>query len=235
MKHSERESFFWLNDAALLASVEHIKRVPKSRAARVEEYRAIQHSRDTANTLVIALARREVSIDELDDGTNIVRAGQGLTIGDVRLCAKKAALAHIAATGDENDRIVQAAMSAGVVTHADVARAIKRNRAPAFDAERVSLVARVLVQHWCGDGTAGSKLRIAIKREQEIFCAPPLCFFDYKPMVAFLSLALHFGPRVKGINDAAIRKWVSRLGLKPASSPRIREVRINGGEILFLP
>jgi hypothetical protein len=230
MKHSPHEKFFWLKDAALL---DRIARGAKSFPARTskskaEQYRKIEQSFDKANTILTALGRREVSIDELDTGKN--KAGE-LTFGSLRLSARKVALARIGATGNTDDRLVSYAMNEGIVTKADVTLTKKnRKRRLAFDAEKISIVARFLVEFWCGE-----KGIYGCKRQAEIFFMPPLAFFSNGALARFCAFALGKKQSESATSITAIRKSVWRLGLKRATCPKIRDVKIIGDEICFLP
>jgi hypothetical protein len=80
-------------------------------------------------------------------------------------------------------------------------------------------VARFIVQHWCG-WDLNSRL-------------PPLCLFENKALADFCALSLGMAPSAKETTDKAVRKWVSRIRLQRAKTPRIREVKITSSEILF--
>lgn len=263
MKHSKSETFFWLKAAALLDRAEVPDRVTNADPKQLQDFFRVRQSLDQAQTILMCLARREVSIDELDRGTNEVSE---MRVGALRVDVKKLALAHIGATGSTAGRIVSYAIKKGVITNEDVIRAKKRKRLPEFDCERIGIFPRFLVEFWCGEaGAAGGvptrRRRGKLELLQKFSCfekdgqtvsrnvpgakrrhyewprqkllMPPLCFFTHKALSEFASIIL-----IEGTNEQAVRKWFSRLRLARPShptAPRIRAVKQNPDGLCFYP
>ena len=246
MKHSRQETFFWLKAASLLDRVSvaddregwdvqsgHnvvqpsliIGEDPK----QVSDLSRVRHSRQLARWILACLARRQVSIDELDSGAN---EASEMRVGPLQVGVKKYALAHIGATGNTADRVVAYALKRGIITDDDVCRAKrKRKRHPAYEPERIGTVARFLVDYWCGEeGVYGQA------RSLGIFFMPPLCFFSNGALATFCALALGKKQSDPDTSETAVRKLVSRLQLErpqQSSAPKIRDVKLHGDEILF--
>ncbi len=72
------------------------------------------------------------------------------------------------------------------------------------------------------------------KKSPSFFFMPPLCFFSNDALATFCALALGKKQSDPDTSAPAVRKWVSRLRLKRAACPKIREVKIVGDEIHFL-
>lgn len=261
MKHSERETFFWLEAAVLLDRVEVPDLVTNEDPKRLKDFSRVRQSLDLAETILMCLARREVSIDELDRGEN---ESGGMRIGALPLNLKKKALVHIGATGSTADRIVSFAIKRGIITNEDVIRAKKRKRLPEWDGEHIHIVPRFLVQFWCGEkGAAGAvhtrkrgenlelvhkfscfeKDGKTVPRNQpgakfrryqwprQNLFMPPLCFFTNKALSEIVSMVLN-----ERTNEQAVRKWLSRLRLiRPSHStaPRIRAVKRHPDGLCF--
>jgi hypothetical protein len=134
MKFSQHETFFWLDDAVLLDE------------CACEDFRKVQRSLEYATQVLIALGGHEVSINELDANKN----KSGLTYDSdsgFSFSVKKSELARIAATGNTGN--AEWLKKVGV-TEAEIKAAKRRKRRPLFEHERVSDVARFLVNYWCG-------------------------------------------------------------------------------------
>jgi hypothetical protein len=282
MRFSRHETFFWLKHAQRLGQIcrraEHLDRAlekkfmagetppelldklklaDKKHASEkeIQDYCEVQRSFDRARTILIALATHEVSIDELDRRKNET---SGITYdwdNGFRMSVKKSALARIAATGSTSESGF--AMSAGIITKADVKRAKKRKPHPLFEPERVSIVARFLIDNWRGhtvcygmwldyfetkDQKLSNMVGVATassgdyvcKKSPSFFFMPPLCFFSNDALATFCALTLGKKQSDPDTSAPAVRKWVSRLRLKRAACPKIREVKIVGDEIHFL-
>jgi hypothetical protein len=91
---------------------------------------------------------------------------------------------------------------------------------PEVEWESVNILARFLVENWCG-WTEDDSL-------------PPLCLFENKALAKLCALAVGKPPSSREISDKALRKWVSRLALVRAKSPRIGDVRVTAKGILFV-
>ncbi len=296
MKYSKRETFFWLEGAALLDKnhilarclkqldpngrakfwagkmpnelkaklnelvtpkeyAQEISRVVAANPKEIRDYCKVWESLSMGKQILVHLARREVSIDELDSGANETSK---MRIGTLRVDMKKYALAYVGATGNTANRVVAHALRIGSITNADVRRAKrKRNRHPSFEPARISIVARFLIDNWCGEKgvfgmwknwfeTPDKKVSQMLgvgstpngdyicKKSPSFFFMPPLCFFSNDALATFAASALGKQQRDKETSSTAIRKWVSRFGLKHATHPKIREVKIGGDEIHFL-
>ena len=93
-----------------------------------------------------------------------------------------------------------------------------REKIPDVDWKRCDPVACFLVANWC-------EWREYDRR------FPALCFFSDQALADFCSAI--FGRNAGNPSAYSIRQWRRRLGLKQASHPKIREVTIEKGEILF--
>lgn len=221
MKHSGRETFFWFDAACLLDRVHISVPLPASEANAQKDFSRVVQRLALATTILISLARREISIDELDRHEN---ASSEMRIGPLPVNIKKYCLAFIGATGTTNDRIVKYALQSGHITAQDVLRAKrKRKRRPEYDAERIGIVARFLVDFWCG-----RKRFCHQPRRDGVFYMPPLCFFSNGALATFCAICLGMAQSDKETTAAAVRKWISRLRLvRPlhATAPRIVDVK----------
>ncbi len=231
-----------------------IRKTIASHPTKILDYSRVQKSRSLAQDIVISLARREVSIDELDKHLN--EPGD-MASGALRLRLKKVALAHVGATGNINDRLVAAALSLGKITMQDVDRAKrKRKRRALVDLERISIVARFLVKFWCGEkgdftrvrqrrgrvemfhifscyekdgrtvsrNVPGAKFRIHRWPRQQFF-VPPLCFFNNKTLSTFCAIGLNMSQSAPETSVAAIKQWVSRLQLERPNHSAAPKIR----------
>lgn len=295
MKHSKRETFFWLEGAALLdkthilaqclkqldqngrkkiwaakmpnelkaklyelaTSKEYAQEISRAATAnpkKIRDYCKVRESLDLGTRILVCLARHQVSIDELASGANETSK---MRIGTLRVDMKKYALAYVGATGNTADRVVAYALRSGTITTADVLRAKrKRKRRPLFEPARISIVARFLIDNWCGnkgvygmwknwfdspDKNLSETVGVAratnggyeCKKSPSFFVIPPLCFFSNKALASFCALALRKKQNDPDTSEPAVRKWVSRLELKHAVCPKIRELKIVGDEIHF--
>jgi hypothetical protein len=232
-----------------------IRRVVAANPQEIRDYCKVRQSLNKARTILISLGKREVSIDELDKGKNET---SGMTYdiypAGFHVSVRKAELSRIAATGAKgNDEWW---IKEGIITKADIRIARKRKRRPLCEIERVSIVARFLIEHWCGQAwcygmwknwfeTLDKKLSdmVGVVRDNEsyvckkspsFFFMPPLCFFSNDALAMFVPFALGKKQSDRETSSIAIRKWVSRLELKHAGHPKIRETQIVGDKIYFL-
>lgn len=263
MKHSERETFFWLEAAKILDRVQAPDCATNADPKLLQDFSRVRQSLDLAETILIRLARREVSIDELDSHKN---EASPMRLGALHVDVKKKALAHIGATGNTADRLVFYAIKNGIITDEDVVRAKKRKRHPEFDGERIGIVPQFLVKYWCGEkGEAGTVHKRKRQRRVELthkfscfvkdgktvssnepgarLChhewprqdlfIPPLCFFTNKALSDLVSILLN-----QKSSALSVRKSLSRLRLvRPSrsSAPRIGEVRQHKDGLCFCP
>ncbi len=204
-------------------------------------------------TLLICLLREEVSIDDLDKGRN--EAGE-ISVGEVRLDERKYALRIAKVSGTVDDWIVHFAITQANNKHdtaffIELGRALARKqRPPEIDYERIGIVPRFLVDYWCGEhGQYGMWLNQLAEanagdwRGNNVFVwkqapngllMPPLCFFASSALATYCALELGKKQSDKDTSATAVRKWVSRLRLKTAGTPKIREVKVAADGICFV-
>lgn len=224
MKHSRQETFFWLEAASLLDRVAVPSLVSNEDTKQVLDFTQVRQSLDLATEILVCLATRRISIDELATGAN---EKSEMRFGSLRVDVKKYALAHIGATGNTADRVVAYALQRAIIQDADVLRAKrKRMRRPVADIERIGIVPRFLVDYWCGERGVYGQVR-----QPGIFFMPPLCFFTNKALSAFCEIRLNIKT-----DDDAVRQWIHRLRLERprlSSSPKIKDVRLLKDELRF--
>jgi hypothetical protein len=159
----------------------------------------------------------------------------------------KYALRIAKVTGSISNRIVSFAISKANTKHDSgffiaLGQALAaKKRPPEIDYTRIGAVPRFLVEHWCGKaGHYGMWIKTLSKanvgrwskdgefiwnQEPNFFFIPPLCFFAHKALADFLELVLEETQDVESFSPTNVRKWVSRLKLKTARFPKIKEVR----------
>jgi hypothetical protein len=148
------------------------------------------------------------------------------------------------------------------ITEADIKKARRRKRRPLFDANRIGDVGRFLVDNWCGPNGISGRLiygqwknvffetadkelseKVGVvrdgdsyfcKKSPSFFFTPPLCFFENGALAMFCATALGKKQTDPETSAPAIRKWISRFGLRHANSPKIMETKITGNKIYFL-
>ena len=238
-----------LNEMTDREYAKEISKAIKSHPAEIRDYCKVRQSLNKATTILLSLGQREVSINEIDRGENET---DGITYDlptGFRVSVKKAELSRIAATGAKGnpDWLINAA----IITKADVKKARRRERRPLFDANRIGIVGRFLVDYWCGargeygmwinllksakiGNWCGDDGAFVWKKPQPIFFVPPLCFFSNSALSMFCAMALGKKQSDRETSQPAIRKWISRFGLKHASCPKIIEVKTTSEEIYFL-
>jgi hypothetical protein len=243
VKYNQQETFFWLKGAVQL-----------NKGANAD-YRKVQQSLERATAIVLAVGGHEISIDELDAGIN----ESGLTYDydcGLSISLKKSELARIAATGMAPKSLPGFWRKAGITT-IDIKRALRRKRHDLFDREHIGIVPRFLVGYWCGkkgfygmwknllEGNDEETFEISgvrrntggnyvCKKSPSFFFVPPLCFMSNGVLAQFVALMLKKdNARDESTAVDNVRKWVSRLGLKHATSPKIRGLNFVNGQIYF--
>ena len=179
-----------------------------------------------ARSILIALARRELTLDELDKKAN--EAGK-VSLGRLRLDEKRWVIQNVETAGNLRARgvahtIFQLARSDDCSFFIRLGRALSKVhkskvKLPEVNWDCVNELARFLVPNWC---CWPGNCRL-----------PPLCLFENKALATFCALALGKEQRDKETSASAVRKWVSRLRLVRAKNPRIQAVRITAGGIRF--
>jgi hypothetical protein len=196
----------------------------------MSNYVQVSRSGSLAGTILISLARGELTLDDLDRKRNeqgSTRRTGGLTM--LPLNDKRWVLRQIEIYGRLNQRgiphdLLRFAEDNDCSFFIELGKKLQKvsdpsKRPPEVQWEKVNKVARLLVQHWC--------------RWHPNSHLPPLCLFENKALARFCSLALGANSSAPETTDRAIRKWVSRLRLLRAKVPRIREIKFTSTEILF--
>jgi len=258
MKYSQHETFFWLNDAMQLEKTYSIlqgveKREAASYSPEIQNYCKVRQSLDSARAMMTRLVRSEASIADFE------KKGSGngkILVGDHRLDERKVALQIVKSSCSLQHRVVSLAIETARRQNdfnffKDLANAGLGDRVPEIESQRISDIGHFLVANWCGrwygpqgeygrwfDWLKAAKIGewndsglFIWEKYQPVFFMPPLCFFSNCALAIFVALALG---REKGSQDtsaAAIRKWVSRLGLRRAQ--QIREVKSYNDGINF--
>jgi hypothetical protein len=124
-------------------------------------------------------------------------------------------------------------------------------RPPVIDYERISIVARFLIDNWCGatgehdmwikalknekvGDWCGNEGAFVWKKYHPVFFPPPLCFFENCALARFSALALGKKQSDQDTSGPAVRKWISRLQLERANEPKIRQVEATADGIYFV-
>jgi hypothetical protein len=293
MNYSQRETFFWIKDAALLDQTSvlwlavdqldqgqqerfwaggtpdelrgklgelaernyanAIGRAIESNPHEIREYCRIRRSHEVGTSRLIHLLRKELSIDELDTKAN---EGGQLSSGGVKMNETRYALRIAKVTGNIGDPIVHLAIAeankrSDTKFFKELGRALELKERPAeIDYLSISIVARFLVDYWCGQkGIYGMWMKwfetadlgcvpgknggYLWTRSPSFYFPPPLCFFSNGALATYCAAALQKKQRDQDTSTTAIRKWLSRLGMRRANSPKIREVKLEHDEIWF--
>jgi len=224
-----------------------------SHPAEIRDYCKARQSMDKARTILTCLLREEFSIDDLDKKRN--EKGQ-ISCGGFRIDEKKLALRIAKTSGSLKDYFVGLAIETArqqndlkflkkLVTNAE-----SKKRPPVIDYQRISIVARFLVDYWCGvkgeydmwinlletakiGNWSGTDGVFVWKKSQPIFFLPPLCFFSNGALARLCAFALGKMQSDSDTSATAIRKWVSRLQLEQAHTPKIQEVKETTDGIYF--
>lgn len=250
LKQSKREEFFWREDAERLhwaGLKSHAeKEIPESVAnapkGRIEEYREIALSRRRAFDLISKLAKGFITMEDLNDRR---RRDNSLPVGVTPpphgIEARRLGLVRAAVTGTVTSVAVRAAirdaMQAGDIKFfIKLGKALSgKKRRPDQDWKSINQVARFLVHYWCG-GRDPAKSGLSMRgvtpdgkrflfEFRPAFWMPPLCFFSNGALSSFCAIALGKEQSEQDTSITAVRQWVSRLRLKRASPPKIREVK----------
>ena len=251
----------WEKLAGLVEKKEYVQEIIhtiESNPKEIRDYCKVRQSQGKATTILLSLCQREVSINELDKGEN----KKGITYdypSGFKVSVKKTELSRIAATGGSKgnwDSLIKIGATMGVtITNEDIKRALWRKRRPLHDPNQISIVGHFLVNYWCGEKyiygmwrnwfeTADKYLseKVGVVRDNEsyickkspsFFFIPPLCFFSNCALATFCAMALDKNPSDPATTSDAIRKWISRFGLKHASHPKIIDAKTTGDGIYF--
>jgi hypothetical protein len=263
LAQAERREFLWVKESAELLTrlkalpnenfIKEIREAIVSHPTQIADYCGVWHSHKTASIILNCLLREEVSIDDLDKGRN--ERGE-ISVGEVRLDERKFALRIAKVSGTVDDWIVHLAITKANNKH-DTTFFIKlgsalarKQRPPEMDCERIGIVPRFLVENWCGvydhygmwlDQLAeanvghwrGNKVFVW-EQAPNCLLMPPLCFFASSALATFCALELGKKQSDKDTSATAVRKWVSRLRLEAACTPKIREVKVAADGIYFV-
>lgn len=235
-------------------SVQAIIHTIESNPIVIRDYCKVRQSLGKATTILLSLGMREVSVNELDRAENEIGTTYDYETG-FQVTVKKTELSRIAATGTEGnwDYLIKL----GIISESDIKKARRRKRRPLFDASSIGVVGRFLVENWCGpkgiygqwknvffetvDRKLSEKVGVVrdgdsyvCKKSPAFFFTPPLCFFENGALAVFCAAVLGKNQFDAETSTLAIRKWISRLGLKRAISPKIVEAKITGNKIYFL-
>jgi hypothetical protein len=197
---------------------------------QMTDYVQVSLSEDLAGSILISLARGELTLDDLDQKRN--EQGSTRRTGGLRLLPlndKRWVLRQVEIYGRLNQRgiphdLLRFAEENDCSFFIELGKKLQRisdpsKRPPEVQWDKVNKVARFLVQHWCR-WHPNSRL-------------PPLCLFGNKALADFCTLALGRNSSANETKGTAVRKWVSRLRLLRARAPRIREIKLTSKEILF--
>lgn len=198
--------------------------------AQMSDFMQVSQSAGLAGSMLISLARGELTLDELDQKRN--EAGSRLRTGGLSILSlndKRWVLRQVEIYGRLNQRgipndLLRFAELNDCSFFIELGKVLRKvsdpaKRPPEVEWSSVNKVARFLVQHWC-HWHMNSHL-------------PPLCLFENKALATFCGVVMGQPQSAKETSDKAIRKWVSRLRLRRAKTPRIREVKVTSEEILF--
>jgi hypothetical protein len=227
--YSDREEFLWLKDAVRLEQ------------GAGEDYAPVRASVDKARSLVTHLMRREMAQDDL------ARFKKPSKHNDATL-REWMALQDVKATGSAKDRLVgyeieQARQRGDGKFFIKIGRALSlKKRPPVIDYERVQLVARFLVDNWCnppGQASYAMWLRLLktdefsadngaplFDKSKPFYFLPPLAFLSENVRARFCADYLGRDRNDADMKPHAITQWVTKLGLKAASRPRINGIKL---------
>ena len=184
------------------------------------EYLQAWRSQHEAKLILISLARGEVKFLELEKKD---QSKGGIRFGRLRLNESTWVLRHVETTGSLLGRgvahaIVKLANENDVPFFIKLGKALKKaskskRKRDEVEWDSVNEVARFIVPNWCN--WPGNSERIL----------PPLCLFSNNALEVFCSLALGKDENDPELSPNAVRKLLSRLGLKRVSQPKVREVQ----------
>jgi hypothetical protein len=237
------ERFFWSDGLALLdATNDMLQRLPKLGAAArakfwqgqvpaellkflpaqlkaVSAERIIEHARawesqQTAMHMLTIKARSE----------RLAPDGQ-LRIGGLRIDAKSYAL-HLAKCWKTVSARGMPQIIARAAAENDIAffkrlglTLAKKEPVPEVNWSKPDATACFLARNWCQPSDYAHWL-------------PVLCFFTDQALADFCAVA--FGRNPGDPSSEVVRQWRRRLGLKPVRWPKIRQVNVRKGEIMFV-
>ncbi|HZQ20457.1 MAG TPA: hypothetical protein VFA90_17315 [Terriglobales bacterium] len=221
--------------------------------AQIVDYCLVRQSFEDARAFLICLLRQEASLKDCDTE---IDENNAISVGRFQIDQKRWALQIAKTTGSIQDIIVRYAISeanekADVEFFKKLGRSLARKQRPAeIDYSRVGIVPRFLVDKWCGEkGHYGMWIRLlpsmhfghwkrdggfAWHKAPEVAFLPPLCFLTNKALSDVCALALKPKAKTKELAPGNIRKWISRLKLRRATSPRILEVKAASDGIVFV-
>jgi hypothetical protein len=187
---------------------------------QVLEYCQIQESKRVAEWILINLHQRVVSIDKLakQQKKGSIKFGSSLTDLNTQ------ALSFVK-RGIINDRIVEQAENQTYKDH-DLTflkklkriQTSKNKRSASLD--HISDIPIFLYASWCGLDEAQNGCDIQ---------PPPLCFFSGKALASYCAIRLRLKQSDKKTAHDNVRKWLSRLCLKPLRRPIIKQVSQTNG------
>lgn len=189
----------------------------KFKPAQVVEYCRVRHSRSKACDHLIIQARDE----RLCPKGTYSKVGSG----GAKLVEEKFIL-NAAAKSKSVRRhyfmtqfIFEAAKQNNVRFFIRLGKVLQSSKkVPDVDWTRCDKVACFLVENWC-------EWRAYDRR------FPALCFFSDQALADFCSAL--FGRKSGNPSVDSIRQWRRRLGLKQAGRPKVRQIRLQGNEVLF--
>lgn len=183
-------------------------------------------SQNHAHLILISLACRELTLDELDNKTN--ETGW-VSLGSLPLNERRWALRQVKVYGYLNSRGVPETLAR--LANADdrkffieLGQVLKKinatgRREAEVQWDQVNDVAQFLVSNWC--------------EWPVTWDLPPLCLFENKALSNFCSIAMGKKLSDAEISERAIRKWVSRLRLCRTKTPKVGTVKLTPRGILF--
>lgn len=261
LKHSARERFSWKDDAVLLGgatigwtcNTSVPAKLSESLKSRFKEYMEIWKSKRAAMSILDGHADRKLSIADLDSGRVTVAFSEWRGIGLTELHVqgfhfdiKEAALLEAEREGSIVDphpgllarkevpyilkQAIEQAYSEGDARFfIKLGKALSRKDRPPkkeTTAKPISEVAAFIVRYWCCDPSS--------ERNPYFFKMPPLCFFKNGALATFCAMALDKAQGDPDTSTDAVRKWVSRLGLKRVKQPIITDVKSAQDGIYFI-
>jgi hypothetical protein len=198
-------------------SLEDFPWLAKFKPAQVVEYWRITQSRSRACDHLIIQAR----------GERLCPKGAHSTIssGDAKLVEDRFVLNAVAQSKNIRRHflpqfIFEAAKQNNVRFFIRLGKVLQSGKeVPDVDWTRCDPVACFLVENWCEWRAYDCRF-------------PALCFFSDQALADFCSAL--FGRKSGNPSIDSIRQWRRRLGLKQASRPKVRQIRLQGNEVLFV-
>jgi hypothetical protein len=189
----------------------------KFNPAQVVEYCRVRKSSQKARTRLIIQARE----DRLCPKGTYTRIGSGETkLVEEKFVLNEAAKSKSVKHYHLPQFIFEAAKQNNLRFFIRLGKVLQsKDKAPDVDWTRCDPVACFLVENWCEWGAYDPRF-------------PALCFFSDLALADFCSAV--FGRNSGNPSVDSIRQWRRRLGLKQASRPKIREIRLQGNEVLFV-